>query len=544
MTDENNKFFYYLKQIESKTSGYDSYAFRGQENKDWPLVSSATRRLRNYYRKEELDAIQHLQRCYIEYHKDVLLDPARINGFGVEEGRNLSDLEILAKLQHFGAATGLLDFTKNGVIALWFACQNEKHDGKIFIIKRTSTQNFVTITTYEETQKEITKILSPRKTKPIIWEPIILDELKSRILRQHSLFVIETYPPIPSEAYDFIEIKKEDKKEVLQEIKKKFDIDRSSLFRDFYGFTTINKADSDIPLFNSPTNYFELGNTAYQKKEHKEAIRYYSKAIDLKDNFIEAYYNRANSYAYNKDYGKAIKDYTTAIEITDRVNDSSQSVKRLDVTMLYQSYYNRANSYACLKKYKKAIQDYDLSIEKYLYLGQLLLLPENKKDNPVMYYNKGNSFYCLKKYQEAIKAYEKCIENTGNFTGVYFDHVGAWFNKGNSEVSCFQFDTAKESYTKALEINPNYKDAISNLESVLSIIKNLKVDIKEDKEYYFEGSKGNTGMFLGVNRLPDEYNLNAILDLFGAEEGFEGYDSFALIYSNRNWEIISSLKKT
>ena len=291
METENKKDLSdYLNQIKLKTSDYGSYAFRGQKNIDWPLVSSATRRLYKHYIKEELHDMKELhdipdfQRCYIDYHRDVLLDPARINGFGIEKGRDLSDLEILAKLQHFGAATGLLDFTRNRIIALWFACQSDKHDGKVFIINTTSpSRDFVNIT-YEETKEKITKILLPKRP-PFIWDPTVLDELKARILRQHSLFVIETCPPINPNIISFVKITKEDKKDVLKEIKEKFDIDRISIFKDFYGFTTVNQSDSDIPLFDSSTNYFELGNIAYQKKEHNEAIRYYSRAISLKKQF-------------------------------------------------------------------------------------------------------------------------------------------------------------------------------------------------------------------------------------------------------------------
>ena len=42
-------------------------------------------------------------------------------GLGVEDGREVSDLQLLAKLQHFGAATGRLDFTWSPLVALWFA---------------------------------------------------------------------------------------------------------------------------------------------------------------------------------------------------------------------------------------------------------------------------------------------------------------------------------------------------------------------------------------------------------------------------------------
>ena len=53
----------------------------------------------------------------------ILIKEARLLGHDYKNGRQLKDLEILAELQHLGAATCLIDFTYNAHIALWFACQ-------------------------------------------------------------------------------------------------------------------------------------------------------------------------------------------------------------------------------------------------------------------------------------------------------------------------------------------------------------------------------------------------------------------------------------
>ena len=52
-----------------------------------------------------------------------LIDKACLLGHDHKDGRYLSDLELLAELQHFGAATCLIDFTRSAQIALWSACQ-------------------------------------------------------------------------------------------------------------------------------------------------------------------------------------------------------------------------------------------------------------------------------------------------------------------------------------------------------------------------------------------------------------------------------------
>ena len=119
----------YLHKIKEATSKPGVYAYRGQSCAEWPLHSAATRRLTKSLGDSALNA-PGFSKVYIDYHRETLLDAARTRGFGVEAGRDLSDLQLLAKLQHFGAATGLLDFTWNPLIALWFASRESDSDGQ------------------------------------------------------------------------------------------------------------------------------------------------------------------------------------------------------------------------------------------------------------------------------------------------------------------------------------------------------------------------------------------------------------------------------
>lgn len=55
----------------------------------------------------------------------------------------LSDLEILAEIQHLGGATCLTDFTTNFLIALWFATSpKEDADGKLVWLDLGQPTNF------------------------------------------------------------------------------------------------------------------------------------------------------------------------------------------------------------------------------------------------------------------------------------------------------------------------------------------------------------------------------------------------------------------
>ena len=79
------------------------------------IEASAWRRLPSTYNRSSLDEFLDINR--------VLITRIRLLGHDHKDGRELKDLEILAELQHLGAATCLIDFTYNAQIALWFACQ-------------------------------------------------------------------------------------------------------------------------------------------------------------------------------------------------------------------------------------------------------------------------------------------------------------------------------------------------------------------------------------------------------------------------------------
>lgn len=92
------------------------HLWRGQSNIEWPIHSTAYRRLS----RTEGSVSESSMRRYEEY----LIKHATHQGYRYEEGRVLSDFELLAKLQHYGAATRLIDFSGNALVALWFACSS------------------------------------------------------------------------------------------------------------------------------------------------------------------------------------------------------------------------------------------------------------------------------------------------------------------------------------------------------------------------------------------------------------------------------------
>jgi len=91
------------------TSECDGWAFRGLQDADWPLLSSLSRYLQNYvpdktsWRLREERAFRIFRRKAHNYLPDAsVLD---------------DDIRCLALMQHHGAPTRMLDFTKSPFVA-------------------------------------------------------------------------------------------------------------------------------------------------------------------------------------------------------------------------------------------------------------------------------------------------------------------------------------------------------------------------------------------------------------------------------------------
>ncbi len=113
------ELFKLITELMNKSS--DSvYMWRGQGDIDWRIDHTAYRRLSL--------SKTNISESDICLYESSLMMQATHKGYRYQEGRVLGDFELLTLLQHHGAATRLLDFSKNILIALWFAvtCQENK----------------------------------------------------------------------------------------------------------------------------------------------------------------------------------------------------------------------------------------------------------------------------------------------------------------------------------------------------------------------------------------------------------------------------------
>ena len=278
--------------------------YRGLGDVTWKAEESAA------YRRVENSQKDNVSDLAVQEYIERLLNEASSAGFRDAEGKKLSDLELLAKLQHHGAATCLIDFTANALIALWFACR-EKPDkpGKV-VAMETGNPDYFSIIGYQDLlDKRIGGFLKENK----LWKykPSSMD---NRFIAQQSVFVFGQWD-IEKRLHE-ITIDKNSKQQIRAELKKSFAITEEYLFSDFTGFALSNACDKTLEHnVYTANDYFEMGVRLQQRKDYRNAIENYNKVIEFDPQFVDAYYNRGVTKIALENYLGAIEDFKKVVEL-------------------------------------------------------------------------------------------------------------------------------------------------------------------------------------------------------------------------------------
>ena len=320
------------KRAEETLSGYLRWAgeaagrcaFRGHASAAWLLESSALRRL-----KEGQDVSKGLVGYLFTGYLDDIVNKIRVR---FPEYDKLSDLEIMAHLQHQGGATGLIDFTESPLVALHFACQSvlEKGDslspspsnGKVFAV-RLDGKGISEVRKKETLQKSVDQFFPANPGKLWFWRPGHDDR---RMVFQQSVFVFG-HPAIDGhrDGVDFFEIPQIEKSALLG-LLETMGVSERTLFSDFAGFADANAHTEKYPARSAevyytenierepkmPGPYFRRGIFRHSIREYKEAIEDYTGAIehDVKKEYMaSSFYNRGLAKFALKDREGAVKDW-------------------------------------------------------------------------------------------------------------------------------------------------------------------------------------------------------------------------------------------
>ena len=411
----------------------ENILFRGLANAEWGVESSLYRRLK-FNKAEDIDSDMFLERTKI------LIIHASEEGYDIKNNQKLNDLELLANLQHHGAATCLIDFTKHSLIALCFACESADNKiGKVVAFDRDNTK------LYNEIKKDIDKDIEYWLTEyEINKKPWVLSprKLNNRITSQQSVFVFGG-PTLSAEKFYTCEIK--NKKRILEELKKN-GISAGMLFDDFVGFSTQNSHNKKYDNW-VPDSDFASGKIYQASKDFETAIQYYDKAIHSNPKNSAAYNNRGTAKKNLGKFQDAILDYDKAIKLNPKH---------------YRAYRNRGIAKKNLGKLQDAILDYNKAIK---------LNPKYS----LAYHNRGFAKYKLGKLQDAINDYDKAIRLNPEYSVAYR-------NRGIAKKNLGKLQDAISDYNEAIRLNPTYSLAYNNRGNTKCKLGNFKNAISDYDE--------------------------------------------------------------
>lgn len=221
----------YIDRINDITDPEVNYIYRGQRNAEWQVSSSAYHRLLKVQPDTEPELLANL---FVGYLKQIV-DEIQLKYPSTY--KDFSPLECMAHLQHNKVATGLIDFTFNPLVALWFACENQDNrDGKVLVLEN-DREKIDEITTKDKLQQELDVFFDMDQPQWHLWAPT-LDSLAvdtQRMTMQQSVFLFGL-PKVDAEMVMQEIIVPHEHKERLRTELAKIGITEKTLFSDLIGF--------------------------------------------------------------------------------------------------------------------------------------------------------------------------------------------------------------------------------------------------------------------------------------------------------------------
>ena len=322
------------------------YLYRGQADVQWRVDCSAVRRL-------ALDPtvnptlIGHTLVAYMA----TLLDGASFYvGTCPELPQGCSELEVLAQLQHQGAATGLIDFSTNPLVALWFACSGHPtSDGAVYGLSRSDIRS----TNENDARYRVVDYFYGAGSfdVPYVWCP---GALSGRPASQESVFVLGV-PFLWPSLLRRVVIDKKVKTILLDELRAEHGISEDILFADFTGFAHANSVPRPFDIEHvmqfwtervssfreeSPERaqaYVDCGLVYVEAGRHEQAIEQFTKAVTEDSDNVGAYVNRAGAKLCIDNFFGALSDYNVAIEKFEKTDG-------VDIEKVARVYWDRGRT--------------------------------------------------------------------------------------------------------------------------------------------------------------------------------------------------------
>lgn len=493
------------------SEGMSRPVYRGQADESWRLESGALRRLRTArgekFPKDEVECLELVD----DYHKNHLLMPIQV----IDENTQ-NDLQRLSVLQHYGAATGLLDFTENPLVALWFACTEQPGEsGKVFVLDIGKPQ----YSTNARLSMELMKApfgQDQRLNRTVLYyEPS--PSLGARIIAQWSVFVVGN-PYIPNNLVKQICLPQESKGNILDYLGN-LGLSESTLFKDIPGLAVANAVDKDLPFTEplSPEQYQERGNRAYQSGRLNDALAAYESYAEALPDVAQPYCLKGDTLVALGRFDEANVAYTNAIKNLDRplyLDKQVAGFPEVVDTMSGLLFYNRGNVRAAIGDHPGAAEDFGMALQHGVH-------PEA----PVLH-NRGNSWFALEKFGKAHN----------DFTAAWEKQAGskAALGMGNCKVMVGAFEEALQHYLQGstVESDSSAGHCQQNAEQVQQLLQALKgadYQIRREQGIVFVETENATGHFRFAGNRGNTGNIPSGMVGMPGGKGYQGGPGFAVI---------------
>ena len=214
----------YQRQIIRRTQ-HEKYIFRGESKKHSSYCYSSLYRKLKEWKKVPSNkyALHETQERIIKVAREHV---------GKED-----DIDVLAKVRHYGGHINLIDFTRNYLVALYFACRGEniKNNGRLIMLPENNKDRLMKYPN------------DSNQTKYVTYAAKIKD---SRLLSQAGVFAHSLGGCIKIKEEQEIKIEKGDKSGILDYLLKFHDISERTLFNDLYGFIEAQKSMEVTHLYH------------------------------------------------------------------------------------------------------------------------------------------------------------------------------------------------------------------------------------------------------------------------------------------------------
>jgi len=234
--------------------------------------------------------------------------------------------------------------------------------------------------------------------------------------------------------------------------------------------------------------YYYTGIIYVGKKELDKAMDYFKKFLDLKPNYpnnVEACVTLAFLYFFKYDYKNADEYFKKVIEYSPDKAEAYYDVgdiyydriKNMDKAM---EYFKRAvelkpdfaEAYSYLGTISREKEDYSKAIE---YYEKTVQLNPSSKTEYAVFNGMGTAYFYKQDFDKAIEFYKKALDlKIGDVD------ANIYFNIGIAYVKKHDYDKSMEYLKKTIELNSKHVKAYRTMGSIYSIKRNYTKAI----EYY------------------------------------------------------------